>query len=424
MTISRRRFLAGLGLGVGAAAAGSYGISVWAQDEGRDVESSDVQAGSLTERGDRRTLVVLELGGGNDALNTVVPIGAGAGRYHDLRPTLAVADPLALDDDIGLHPNLARLAKRYRAGDVAIVEGVGYEPYDLSHFGSLAIWWSAAGGAGQAGWLGRYLDGTVGFDDPLAGVSIGPSPSPAMLGTQSFSTSIADPTGLRPGVPAWVGSPEELLAAWRGFAPAKVDASTLLGRVRGAIGAGVDAQRELVTVLDGREADPTPLGSESAYGEATAALDLAARVAQGDDPPRIVYVHGLGDYDTHQGQAARHPALMADVDTGIGRFFDAMEAAGIEDRVTLMTASEFGRRPAENGGGTDHGTASTHFVIGANVRGGRHGEPHDLTRLDRSGNLAAPIDFRSLYATMLEGWLGVDAGAVLGEEHPTLALFA
>jgi len=428
MTVSRRQFLAGLGIGVGAVAAGSYGVSVWGRDGSEGPASRALGSpGSLSEGGARRTLVVLELGGGNDALNTVVPIGVAAGRYHDLRPTLGVTDPIGLDDEIGLHPNLARLAQRYEAGDVAIVEGIGYEPYDLSHFGSFATWWSAAGGAGQAGWLGRYLDLTVGFDDPLAGVSIGPSPSPAMLGTQSFSTSIADPTGLRPGVPAWVGSPDELLAAWKGFAPAKVDSTTLNGRVRGAIGASVDAEAELATVLDASAAEPAAPaapGSEGAYGEATAALVLAAQVVQGDDPPRVVYVHGLGDYDTHQGQAARHRALMTDVDTGIGNFFDAVERAGIADRVTLMTASEFGRRPAENGDGTDHGTASTHFVIGAGVTGGRYGEPHDLARLDRTGNLAAPIDFRSLYATALDGWLGVDAEAVLGGEHPILPVFA
>ncbi len=333
-----------------------------------------------------------------------------------------MADPLPLDDEIALHPKLTRLAKRYDAGHVAVVEGIGYEPYDLSHFGSMAIWWSAAGEAGNAGWLGRYLDGTVGFDDPLAGLSIGPTPSPAMLGTRSFSSSIADSTGLRPGVPDWVGSAEELLGAWRGFAPATLDTTTLAGRVRGAIDASGEAQRELGAVLDSSDPEPDPAGL-GAYGNATAALDLAAQVLRGKDPPRVVYVSGLGDYDTHQGQATRHPLLMADIDTGISRFFDAIEGSPIASRVTLMTTSEFGRRAAENGDGTDHGTASTHFVIGAAVHGGRYGEPHDLSRLDRTGNLASPVDFRSLYATVLDGSLGVDPGAVLGAHHPTLPLF-
>ena len=179
---------------------------------------------------------MLELGGGNDALNTVVPIGAGAGRYHDLRPTLTVSDPLPLDDDVGFHPNLAGLTEAVPGRRRRDRRGMGFEPYDLSHFGWLRRSGGAAGGAGPAGWLGRYLTATVGYDDPLAGVSIGPSPS-AMLGQQSFTTWIADATGLRPGVPDWVGSPEGLpFAAWRGFAPARVNqAASLVARIRGAI---------------------------------------------------------------------------------------------------------------------------------------------------------------------------------------------
>src|SRR5206468_489080 len=144
--------------------------------------------------------------------------------YRALRPTLGVTDAIALDESVGLHPELAKVAARYHDGHVAIVEGVGYPDPDLSHFASLAYWWSGAPGvSGTQGWLGRYLDATVGFDDPLAAVGIGPVPSPALLGSRSFATTIADATGLQPRLPTWVDRPDELIAAWAGYAPADVD---------------------------------------------------------------------------------------------------------------------------------------------------------------------------------------------------------
>jgi uncharacterized protein (DUF1501 family) len=433
--VPRRRFLAGLGLGAGAVVAGGYGLGGWMRDDGsrgaRPAPDGRIGAGELGGRDDR-TLVVLELGGGNDSLSSVVPIGAGAGTYHDLRPNLAVADPLPLDDDLGLHPRLAALAHRYRKGEVAVVEGIGYARYDLSHFGSLATWWSAAGGAGQAGWLGRYLDGTVGFDDPLAGVSIGAAPSPALAGQESFATSLADRSGLTPHVPDWVGAGDDLLDAWRRLAPADVDPSTLLGRVQGSIAASVGAAGRLDRTLSDPAAEPAPIdgGPEGAprgrayAGGVSSALGLAALLVAAPRPPRVIYVNGVGDYDTHEGQAARHPALMADLDAGIDAFFRALEAKGAAARTLVVTVSDFGRRPHENGDGTDHGTTATHFLVGPGVKGGRYGAPADLRQLDATGNLVPEVDFRRLYATVLDGWLGVDAQPVLGGEFAPLPVLA
>ena len=169
--------------------AAGYGLTVWGDGgAGRALSSAGLRATPATLGGrDDRTLVVLQLGGGNDGLNTVVPTADPA--YRALRPTLGVSDAIALDDEIGLHPELAKLAARYHDGHVAIVEGIGYPDPDLSHFASLGYWWSGVPGeSGGVGWLGRYLDGTVGVADPLAGISIGPVPSPALLGTQSFAT--------------------------------------------------------------------------------------------------------------------------------------------------------------------------------------------------------------------------------------------
>ena len=277
-----------------------------------------------------------------------------------------MTNAIALDDTVGLHPNLAKLAARYQAGHVAIVEGVGYPDPNLSHFASLAYWWAGTPGeSGAVGWLGRYLDGTVGFDDPLAAVGIGPIPSPALLGTRSFATSITDASGLQPSLPAWAHSADDLIAAWSRFAPATPDPSSLLGQVQQAIKLTADARHDLTGALAGASATETgpaddlapdsPQNAAQAAGaggyrrsaSVTDSLRLAAQLIASDHAPRVIYVSGLGDYDTHQGQAQRHPLLMTDLDAGIDAFFTTLDAAGATDRALLMTVSEFGRRGRE-----------------------------------------------------------------------------
>jgi uncharacterized protein (DUF1501 family) len=426
--VSRRRFLTGVGVAATAAVAGGYGVTVWRRDPSTATGAGALGPGELGSAAGR-TLVVVELGGGNDGLNTVVPLNDGV--YFDLRPTLAVTDPIELDRQVGLHPNLPKLAERFEAGQVAVVEGIGYPEPDLSHFGSFDIWWSARGGSGNAGWLGRYLDGTVGFDDPLAAVGIGPSPSRALLGEQSFATSIADATGLEPRLPAWVDDADGLLAAWSGFAPASVDSATLVGTVERAIGLTGTARKELGAALAGygdeaeqlEDDERAAATGQGRYGDASVvdSLALAAQLVRSEAKPRVVYISGIGDFDTHQGQADRHPALMEQLDAGIEDFFTTIGGAASD--VVLMTVSEFGRRPAENGSGTDHGTANVHFLVGPQVKGGRYGEAPSLGKLDRGGNLEHTVDFRSLYATGLD-WLGVEPEPVLGDDFDTLPVFA
>jgi len=426
--MTRRRFLTGLGVATGAAVATGYGLTVWANGDPSNTgtAASRLAPSTLAGRSDR-TLVVVELGGGNDGLSTVVPITDPA--YATLRPTLGVTDAIALDDTVGLHPNLAKLAARYQAGQVAIVEGVGYDNPNLSHFASLAYWWAGAPGeSGGTGWLGRYLDGTVGFDDPLAAIGIGPVPSPALLGTKSFATSIADASGLQPSVPAWVDSADDLVAAWGRFAPASPDPSSLLGDVQDAIRLTVKARRDLDADLasgaDGATgpSDDLYAGQVGQRNSVTESLRLAAQLVVAEHAPRVIYVNGLGDYDTHQGQAQRHPVLMRDLDAALDTFLTTLEAAHASDRALIMTVSEFGRRPAENGSGTDHGAAAPQFFIGSGVKGGRYGAPPSLTQLDAQGNLVHSVDFRTLYATAVEGWLGVEAEAVVGKGFTPLPL--
>jgi uncharacterized protein (DUF1501 family) len=260
----------------------------------------------------------------------------------------------------------------------------------------------------------------------LAGVVIGPGPSPALVGARSFATSITDTSGLQPAPPAWITNPDTLPETWAKFAPRRVDRSTLLGQVQAAVGLTSDARTDLANILSAAPTtiDDTPTAAAYTNGTPVASLDLAAQLAAAKEPPKIIYVTNIGDYDTHQGQAARQQALHADLDRGLERFFTAVDTAGVADNVIVVTVSEFGRRAQENGSGTDHGAASAHFIIGSKVKGGRYGQPTTLGTLDSRGNLPMTVDFRQVYATALEGWLDVDAQPILGSGFEPLPLLA
>ena len=342
-------------------------------------------------------MVFVELAGGNDGIGTVIPYTDP--NYRQLRPTLAIDNPLDLDGSIGLHPSLAKLADRYRAGQVAIVEGIGYPNNDLSHFASLANWWSGTPGqANSTGWLGRYLDQTVGFSDPLAGVVIGPGPSPALIGERSFATSISDASGLQPAAPAWITNPDTLPETWAKFAPRRADRSTLLGQVQAAVGLTSDARADLARILSAAPAtgdDDTSTAAAYTNGTPVASLELAAQLVAAKEPPKVIYVTNIGDYDTHQGQTARQQALHADLDDGLERFFTSIDAAGVADNVIVVTLSEFGRRAQENGSGTDHGAAerALHHRVegqGRSLRPAHHTRHPRLARQPADGGRLPP----------------------------------
>ncbi|MDJ0923889.1 MAG: DUF1501 domain-containing protein [Acidimicrobiia bacterium] len=436
-SVTRRRFLAGLGATVAVASAGAYGISVWGRNPAGNgippvgsnatttttsATTTTIPGGTIPSSGNR-TLVVIEMGGGNDGLNTVVPHGSA--RYFDLRGDLALQDPIDLDGEVGLHPALGFLAERYATGDVAIVDGIGYPDPDLSHFASMATWWSGhAAGSTATGWLGRYLDATVGTEDPLAGVAIGPGPTPALLGDTAFQTSVQDMTGLSPRIPAWVDSRDELVGMWQGFAPAQFDSDTTLDLVRRAISATARAQTTMNDLLGAPSVSSTGAPRGQQRGNLEQSIEVAAALVTSPAAPRVIYIHGWGDFDTHEGQQNRHGDMMEQLDTALRTLFAAIESAGVADRTLVVTTSEFGRRPAFNGSGTDHGTAASHFVVGTPVAGGRYGESPSLSSLDRRGNLSHTVDYRSLYASILADWLGAPADLVLGEEFEILPLFA
>lgn len=423
--LTRRRFLTGLGAAVTVAACSNQGISVY--------QSADTVSGAYQAPGPStttrppipsgtvpttdRTLVVIELGGGNDTLSTVVPLSS---RYRDLRPTTAIEDPVALDSEVGLNPALATVATMYEAGNVAVVEGLGVPNPDLSHFVSMRRWWDGSETPDHSGWLGRYLDASVGYEQILAGISVGPGPSQAMLGKASYSIGISDTNGLASDFPWWVDDPRDFAGVWSGFVPVDVPVIEL-DPVRRAIANTAEAQlrlqrslKPLQDTLDVLEVDTWSLEGQ---------LALAGALIASDVDPRVIFVHGNTDFDTHEDQTWRHAELMGQLDRGLSHMFSIVEEAGRVDRVVAITTSEFGRRPEDNDGGTDHGTAAAHFVIGSKVIGGRYGEAPSLTKFDDDGNFVHTVDFRSLYASVLEGWMGAGAADILHEEYETLPLF-
>lgn len=430
--VSRRRFIAGLGAAVATAACSGRSVTVYEQSTTTTTTATTTPTTAVSPTttmptpppgefglADGRTLVIVEQGGGNDGLATVVPHADP--RYFDLRGGLAVTDAIDLDGSVGLHPHLPDIADMYAKGNVAIIEGVGVADPDLSHFISMRRWWDGTDTPDHTGWIGRFLDGTVGYDELLAGITIGPGPSQAMLGGGSFVVNISDERGLAGDIPWWIDGRDEFMSAWAGFAPVDVPVAELTPLQR-AITNTVEVQ----TTLEDRLA-PLRASIEAGHLDRTYGLvdqlRLAAALIGGESAPRVIYVHGMGDFDTHEHQLERHGDLMTEFNAGVSEFWQTLHASGRADDVVLLTTSEFGRRPADVDGGTDHGTAGTLMVMGPAVAGGRHGEAPSLRRLDETENLVHTVDFRSVYASVLDGWLGTEHAPILRGEFETLPLF-
>jgi len=358
-------------------------------------------------------LVLLTMGGGNDGLNTVVPIRNGA--YYDNRGSIAIpaASAIAISDDRALHPNLGTVGSMWQQGDVAVIDGVGAPGTDLSHFSSMAKWMAGTTGGGfRGGWLGRYLDGLPGGDDPFHGVSIGSS-IPLVVQGQSRQAS-----GLPPkanGIFQVAGVHDTYRRQYEALA---------------AFGDGATGRGELADILAdlGRRAVDLAATIEPIYGDEhenplTQQLDLCARLINANVGIRVLSVL-YGDFDSHADQPAMHNARMAELDEALQVFYGRLHPT-FAARTLLLTASEFGRRVrANNSNGTDHGAASTLLAIGTQVQGGFYGELPSLTSLDRQGNLVPTVDFRSVYATVLDTWLRADANQILGASYENLGFVA
>lgn len=412
--VSRRQFMKGLGATVTVAVVGGYSIATFARSDTAKTLASPVIPAETYPLLDGRTLVIVELGGGNDGLNTLIPHADPS--YYDLRRTVAIQDPIDLDGTFGLHPELTFLAERFELGQVAAVMGVGYEDPSLSHFESMETWWTADKSDTDAtGWLGRYLDGSVGPDNPLAGITIGSGPSQAMAGLAANQIAIQGRAGLNPNAPDWIDDVDELMSAWSGFAPAGGPDPGYLGIVQDVLATTVEARSELKVALG----DVTDRSGDNVVEQLSVAASLIASEAN----PSVIYIHGFGDYDTHNNQAGRHTQNLRQLNNGLQSFFEVIDGAGKTDDVTVMTTSEFGRRVRDNGSGTDHGTAGVQFLIGGGVSGGLYGAQPSLTQTTPGGNMVHEVDFRSVYATVAEQWLQADPAEVVGGSWEQLPLF-
>ncbi len=441
MSMSRRRFLGAAG---GAVVASAVGVGAWEgllrdhiddRPHAAPKPGQSGASGKLPAPADR-VLVVLQLTGGNDGLNTLIPVD---GRYHDARPTIGVADAdlVHLDGETGygLAPELAPLGALWKAGRLAALDGVGFAGASHSHFQALDWWWSATPGTTSAtGWLGRWLDATAGdakTANPLRGIALGAG-APMVRAQHAMATVINDPNLFNLKAPTGVDGAALVEAFKKAGAPAGGASQSLDTLARGSMLEVTGAVDRLAPVGIGtpNPAAARPGGKRGGAkagaavggggGTATEGLDLAAKLIGLNLGTRVIAV-GTGGYDTHAGEATSHKALLTDLAGGLKSFFDTIDKSGHGDRVLVLTTSEFGRRVQENGsGGTDHGAGSVQFVVGSGVNRKVQGSP-DLAHLTAEGDVQPAIDTRSLFSTGLD-WLGGPTAQVLGKQYDTFGL--
>jgi uncharacterized protein (DUF1501 family) len=361
---------------------------------------------------DRRILVLVQLAGGNDGLNTVVPFDDPA--YHALRPTLALKQNaiLPVSDHLGLHPACAPLHALLKEGRLGIVQNVGYPNPNRSHFRSTEIWetGSAADESLSSGWIGRYLDntctGSPGSTDPDA-IHVSAEVPQSFGGEHPHHTFSLSPGAAR------AGRAESTLLE----SIAERDEPVLGGNhsfLRATLMDALVAEKKIQRILDtAKPASPYPSGNF-----AQSLRNVSALIAAG--LPTRVYFISLGGFDTHANQANAHSNLLRQLSEGLAAFQADLVARHLDGQVLTMTFSEFGRRPVENESrGTDHGTAAPLFVMGRDIAGPLHGAPPDL-RVEKNADIRFGTDFRSVYATVLDRWLETPADAILGAHHERL----
>lgn len=395
--------------------------------------------GQITTGKDGTVLVVLQLAGGNDGINTLVPYGDDA--YYRARPKIALPakDILRISDYAGLNPKLPGLRSLYGEGYLGMVQGVGYPNPNRSHFRSTEIWQTASdeGKILKDGWLGRYFDNCCrGADPGTLGVAIGGQTPQSFASKEPKGVAFSNPEQFRymkeaANDPAAAdrfvremnqpsdsehSSLKEDAGGSIGMldGPADMEGSTMEFLQRTALDARMSSDRILEITRKTKSAvnyPVSPLGNS---------LNLVGRLIAGGLPTRVYYV-SQGGFDTHANQTPSHDRLMGDLDAALSAFVADLKSQGNLDRVLVLSFSEFGRRVEENAsGGTDHGAAAPLFVLGGGVRPGLYGAYPSLTDL-HDGDLKFNTDFRSVYATVLERWLNVPSEIVLGKKYPLLS---
>lgn len=357
-----------------------------------------------------KVLVVLQLSGGNDGLNTIIPYRNDV--YFKSRPGIGIArnKALALTDEAGLHPSLKAFKVLYDEGGLGIINGVGYPNPDRSHFRSMDIWHSASKSDEyiNTGWLGRYLDAQCnGCDKPTQIIELDDVLSLAMKGEDRKGIAVKDPRRL-------YGTANEqffrdVLKAHDSHHEEPVDYL-------------YKTMAETLSSADYifRQSRLRPTKTSYPATNLGRSFKTIASLIFSDINTKVYYV-SLGSFDTHINQSNQQQRLFTEMNDAIKAFNDDLKREGRFEDVLLMTFSEFGRRVKQNAsGGTDHGTANNMFLVGGGLKKkGLINELPDLTALD-DGDLKYQLDFKNVYATILKNWLGADASGILGADYSTL----
>jgi uncharacterized protein (DUF1501 family) len=414
---SRREFLA----------RGLYGISLGAGlpvffDRATAALTAQALQGTSMEKYPERILVVLELSGGNDGLNTVVPHADAA--YYRARPRIGIPakEVLKVTDTFGFHPSMVGFERLYKDGRMAVVHGCGYDHPSLSHFSSMSYWHTGVPNAGEPlGWLGRVADDHLDAKSRNLIVNIGTSQSLAVRSAKHSPLVFDDPSRFRRD-----GTDEEkkVLAQFGTEAVAPVAANATLDFLTATARNAADSS-DFVRQASSAYRTPIDYGIGNAFG---GGLQRVAALIGSGMKTRLYYVSYQGNaFDTHVQQGDVHSRLLMYTADAVRAFLDDVARLGRADDVAVMMFTEFGRRVEENGSlGTDHGTAGPMFLFGKHdrVKGGFYGRPPSLTDLD-DGNLKMTTDFRSVYATAITEWLGYDDAAdILKGRFGTLSAFA
>ena len=375
---------------------------------------------------DARILVVVQLDGGNDGINTVVPLVDEGYAKHRKVLRLAQDRLIKVNDSVGLHPSLGQFGKLLEAGQVAIVQGVSYPNPNRSHFQSMATWHSARLDPeehGSRGWLGRALDQTPHSGKISSSLLVGSSAVPvALRGRRSIASSLERPEEFllssTADVRKLIGGETESNSVPSTTVPAKSQGSLAAFVERSMLDAYATSDR-IAEVT--RTIDTGAIYPESRIGNH---LQTVARLIKAGFGTRIYYTVQPG-YDTHSQQLRTHSDLLFNLGAALKSFLDDLAAHKLSERVAVLVFSEFGRTVVENGsGGTDHGTSGPVFLAGPGIKPGVVGKTPSLLDLDpKHGDLKTNVDFRQVYAAVLEDWLGLRSEDTLGGKFAKVELF-
>ena len=368
-------------------------------------------------------LVVVQLTGGNDFMNTIVPYASPIYRESRKKVFIPENEVLPLDDTLGFHPSLGPLKELYDRGDVAIVQGIGYPNSSRSHFRGMDIWHTCEPDkVGNEGWLGRAIRGLdPGKENVLTGVNFDRGLPRALTLAGVPVASVGDLDGY--GVMTSVSEDEErsrLMSSFkRMYAPA-IGAGPVMDYLRQT---GVDVMKGADRLKDA----PAGYSSEVEYADNPIAKSLKdiVRVHLAGVGTRIFYTTH-GGYDTHSNEMPTHPGLLSDLSGAIMDFFQDLRDHGASEEVVMLVFTEFGRRMLDNGSGTDHGSGGGAFIIGEHVNGGLYAEYPSLERDRWEGgeDLRHTIDFRGVYGTILEQWLDLEAAPIVNGTFEQIHPFA